>query len=97
MRNKDVIYVSNATSVEATKWMTFFRTVNGTINDPIQTAISRLYIEEPGQRIRDHHHDANRDAYRDPGGRDAVARAGLASLHVVHAPPTAPRMDRIRA
>jgi polysaccharide export outer membrane protein len=40
MRNKDVIYVSNAASVEATKFMTFFRTVNGTINDPIQTAIS---------------------------------------------------------
>ena len=40
MRNKDVIYVSNAISVDATKWMNFFRTVNGTINDPIQTAIS---------------------------------------------------------
>ena len=40
MRNKDVIYVSNAASVEATKAMTFFRTVNGTINDPINTAIN---------------------------------------------------------
>jgi polysaccharide export outer membrane protein len=40
MRNKDVIYVSNATSVEATKAMTFFRTINATVNDPIQTAIS---------------------------------------------------------
>ena len=40
MRNKDVIYVSNAISVDATKWMNFFRTVNGTINDPINTAIN---------------------------------------------------------
>jgi len=40
MRNKDVIYVSNASSVEATKAMTFFRTVNGTVNDPINTAIN---------------------------------------------------------
>ena len=45
MRNKDVIYVSNATSVEATKWMTFFRMVNGTINDPIQTAISAYTLK----------------------------------------------------
>ena len=40
MRNKDVIYVSNASAVEATKAMTFFRTVNGTVNDPINTAIN---------------------------------------------------------
>jgi len=40
MRNKDVIYVSNAISVDQTKWMNFFRTVNGTINDPISTAIN---------------------------------------------------------
>ena len=45
MRNKDVIYVSNAASVEATKFMTFFRTVNGTINDPIQTAISAYTLK----------------------------------------------------
>lgn len=40
MRNKDVIYVSNTVSVEATKAMTFFRTINSTVNDPINTAIS---------------------------------------------------------
>jgi polysaccharide export outer membrane protein len=45
MRNKDVIYVSNAASVEATKFMTFFRMVNGTINDPIQTAISAYTLK----------------------------------------------------
>jgi len=38
MRNKDVIYASNAVSVEATKFMNYLRTINGTINDPISTA-----------------------------------------------------------
>lgn len=40
MRNKDVIYVSNAYSVENTKFLTYLRTINSTINDPINTAIS---------------------------------------------------------
>jgi polysaccharide biosynthesis/export protein len=40
MRNKDVIYVSNAVSVEVTKFLTYLQTINGTISDPIQTAIS---------------------------------------------------------
>ena len=45
MRNKDVIYVSNAASVDATKFMTFFRTINGTVSDPIQTAISAYTLK----------------------------------------------------
>jgi polysaccharide biosynthesis/export protein len=40
MRNKDVIYVSNAVSVEVTKFLNYLNTINGTIQDPIQTAIS---------------------------------------------------------
>jgi polysaccharide biosynthesis/export protein len=40
MRNKDVIYVSNSVSVEATKFLGYLRTINGTINDPINTAIA---------------------------------------------------------
>jgi polysaccharide export outer membrane protein len=40
MRNKDVIYVSNAVSVEVTKFLNFLQTINGTVSDPIQTAIS---------------------------------------------------------
>jgi polysaccharide export outer membrane protein len=40
MRNKDVIYVSNAVSVEVTKFLTYLNTINGTISDPIQTATS---------------------------------------------------------
>jgi len=40
MRNKDVIYVSNAVSVEVTKFLNFLQTINGTVSDPIQTAVS---------------------------------------------------------
>jgi polysaccharide export outer membrane protein len=35
MRNKDVIYTSNAASVEATKFLSFLRTIMATANDPI--------------------------------------------------------------
>ena len=35
MRNKDVIYTSNAGAVEATKFLNFVRTVLATVNDPI--------------------------------------------------------------
>jgi polysaccharide export outer membrane protein len=38
MRNKDVIFVANAASVDITKALNFFRTVVGTINDPITAA-----------------------------------------------------------
>ena len=43
MRNKDVIYVSNATTVNATKAMNFFNTVVGTVNNPIAAA-ENVYI-----------------------------------------------------
>lgn len=45
MRNKDVIYVTNAFSVEATKFMNYIRTINGTVSDPIQTAISAYTLK----------------------------------------------------
>jgi polysaccharide biosynthesis/export protein len=35
MRNKDLIYVSNAPSVETTKFLVYLQTIIGTINDPI--------------------------------------------------------------
>jgi polysaccharide biosynthesis/export protein len=35
VRNKDVIFVANATSVEITKFLTFLRTIMATINDPL--------------------------------------------------------------
>ena len=38
MRNKDVIYVANATTVQASKAMQFFSQIVGTVNDPIVAA-----------------------------------------------------------
>jgi polysaccharide export outer membrane protein len=35
MRNKDVIYTSNAAAVETTKFLNFLRTIMATANDPI--------------------------------------------------------------
>jgi polysaccharide export outer membrane protein len=35
MRNKDVIYISNTTSAQTTKFLTFLRTIMATANDPI--------------------------------------------------------------
>ena len=35
VRNKDVIFVANAVSVEVTKFLTFVRTIMATVNDPI--------------------------------------------------------------
>jgi polysaccharide biosynthesis/export protein len=40
VRNKDVIYVSNAFSVEATKFMTYLNNINTTVQGPITTATS---------------------------------------------------------
>jgi polysaccharide export outer membrane protein len=40
MRNKDVIYVSNSVSVEASKFMTYLRQITSTAQDPINYAIN---------------------------------------------------------
>jgi len=40
MRNKDVVYVSNAPSVETSKFLTYVRLIIDTANDPITTAIN---------------------------------------------------------
>ena len=45
MRNKDVIYVANSVSVEATKFLTYIRTVNSTLNDPINSAINAYTLK----------------------------------------------------
>ena len=45
MRNKDVIYVSNSVSVEATKFLSYLRTINGTLNDPINSAINAYTLK----------------------------------------------------
>jgi polysaccharide export outer membrane protein len=44
MRNKDVIYVPNSVTVEATKAMAFFRMVVGTVNDPLVAAVNAKAI-----------------------------------------------------
>src|SRR5215813_12636684 len=45
MRNKDVVYVSNSVSVEATKFLTYVRTVSSTLNDPINYAINAYTLK----------------------------------------------------
>jgi polysaccharide export outer membrane protein len=40
MRNKDILYVSNAFSVESTKFMTYLNTINTTIQAPMTTVTS---------------------------------------------------------
>jgi polysaccharide export outer membrane protein len=40
MRNKDILYVSNSLSVEATKFMTYLNTIQTTIQGPITTVTS---------------------------------------------------------
>lgn len=44
MRNKDVLYISNASTVEAAKAMQFFRLVVATANDPIVAAINAVSV-----------------------------------------------------
>jgi polysaccharide biosynthesis/export protein len=45
IRNKDVLYVSNAPGVEAAKVMQFIRLVNATVNDPIVTATNAYTLK----------------------------------------------------
>ena len=40
MRNKDIVYASNAFAVELTKFMTYLNTIQTTIQAPITTATS---------------------------------------------------------
>src|SRR5579871_6134972 len=45
MRNKDVLYVSNATSVEVVKVLEFMRTVTATVNDPLVAAVNAYTLK----------------------------------------------------
>jgi polysaccharide export outer membrane protein len=40
MRNKDVIFASDSVSVESSKFLNYVNAINGTINDPITTALN---------------------------------------------------------
>jgi polysaccharide export outer membrane protein len=44
LRNKDVVYASNATTVQAAKAMQYFRLVVATINDPIVAATNAVVL-----------------------------------------------------
>ena len=43
LRNKDVLYISNATTVEVAKFLQYIRLINATVNDPI-VAATNAYI-----------------------------------------------------
>jgi polysaccharide biosynthesis/export protein len=45
MRNKDVIYVANSVSVEASKFINYVRLVNSSLNDPINTALAAYSLK----------------------------------------------------
>jgi len=49
MRNKDVIYTSNADSVEISKFLNFLRTVMATANDPIVYATNYYALKSAAQ------------------------------------------------
>lgn len=52
MRNKDVVFASNATAVEHAKVMNYIRLVTATVNDPIVTATNGIILRNT---IRDLH------------------------------------------
>jgi polysaccharide export outer membrane protein len=45
MRNKDVLYVSNARSVEGTKFINYVTLINSALTDPINTAIAAFALK----------------------------------------------------
>ena len=45
MRNKDLIYVANSRAVEKTKFMDYIRTIDSTIQDPINTGIAAYTLK----------------------------------------------------
>lgn len=45
MRNKDVLYSSNATTVEVAKFLNYLRLINATVNDPIVTATNAYILK----------------------------------------------------
>ncbi len=45
LRNKDVLYVSNTTSVEVAKFLSYLRLINATVNDPIITATNAYILK----------------------------------------------------
>lgn len=52
MRNKDVIYTSNAASVQTTKFLSFLRTILATVNDPIIYATNGYALKAAIQGVQ---------------------------------------------
>ena len=46
MRNKDVVFASNASAVEQAKVMNYIRLVTATVNDPIVAATNAVVLRE---------------------------------------------------
>ncbi len=45
MKNKDVIFASNAPSVETTKFLTYLRLLTATVNDPLMAAVNAYTLK----------------------------------------------------
>ncbi|MGE0039389.1 MAG: hypothetical protein AB7S93_27675 [Xanthobacteraceae bacterium] len=45
MRNKDVIFASNAKTVETTKPLTYLRLITATVNDPLMAAVNAYTVK----------------------------------------------------
>lgn len=45
MQNKDVIFTSNSTSVEQSKFMTYLRLITATVNDPLMAAVNAYTVK----------------------------------------------------
>ena len=45
MRNKDVIFTSNAQSVETSKVLTYIRLITATVNDPLMAAVNAYTVK----------------------------------------------------
>jgi polysaccharide export outer membrane protein len=45
MKNKDVVFASNATSVETSKFLTYLRLITATVNDPLMAAVNAYTVK----------------------------------------------------
>jgi polysaccharide export outer membrane protein len=46
MRNKDVLFIANAPSVEVAKFLNFLRLIDGTVNDPLVTTTNAYILKD---------------------------------------------------
>ncbi len=60
MKNKDVIFASNAPTVETTKFLTYLRLITATVNDPLMAAVNAYTVKNLASGAADQHRDRNR-------------------------------------